>query len=781
MKIVMQAAIVLIIIMLCECSYLTFKSKSQYKQSLIAVYICGAITLTAYFGFTLSKDRVVAMIYDALYFLCIDWLVFSMLVFIQNYTESYKKNNLANKLICVVAVLDSISLITNTFTEHSFSLSLISSEESDNIAWATTMYEVHYIHLAFSYVIIAYIFCLIIMKMRKSSKMYRNAYNSIFYALLLVIVINFICYNLDTQLDVSVLFYGLLAAMICYFTIYSTPKGLVTNMLVSMTDTVMDAIICYDVMGRKVFVNAKAEEILKEDYKLRRNKDKNRKIINKYFEEWKKSENKEQCKSIELALRVKGEKCVFNVEFFELIDKDDVVGSYIKLTDITSEIEAFNEENYKATHDSLTGIYNRDKFFEETQRVINETPDIQRYMVSFNIKDFKHISKLFGEEKANEILISQAELIRKISNRGYVYGKLGENSFALVLPCKYFSEEIIMKHINNMQPLGDESVYKLHIYVGVYKITDPKEKVEIMYDKTQLAIETADGDYQKVFIYYDDKLMKRLVYENNVVNEFGDAISDKVFEMYLRPQTDINGKIVGAQSVACWNHSIRGVIRPDKFESILEKTGYIYLLDMYMWDKAIAQQKRWQDAGITDKYISVKIGEKDKYYMDIYKTFVSLVNTYKVSPGNIRIGISENALMSDASDYSAILKKLQSYGFKIEIYDFGEGYSSLNMLKELCFDCVKIRTNILSSSGPEMFVFQDEEDVINVNNKNIKRNKKIFEIIIKMSNRLGMPVVVSDVDDAKQLEYLKETGASYFEGKAVYDIMTVKEFEKKIF
>lgn len=261
--------------------------------------------------------------------------------------------------------------------------------------------------------------------------------------------------------------------------------------------------------------------------------------------------------------------------------------------------------------------------------------------------------------------------------------------------------------------------------------------------------------------YYTERLFESSIEERRIIGEFERAISNNEFEMYLQPQVDSSGNLYGAEALVRWQHPERGLLSPAIFIDVLEKTGFIYKLDRYMWDKAAKKLGEWKKEGKDQYHISVNISTKDFYLVDVYETFVGLVDKYNIDPVNLNIEITETTLMSDFDKNMGIIRLLQNYGFNIEIDDFGSGYSSLNMLKDISADVLKIDMGFLRAS------------------ENEAKGLDILESIITLAGKLGMKVITEGVETKKQLYMLVEMGCDMYQGYYFSKPIPVDEFEKK--
>ena len=193
----------------------------------------------------------------------------------------------------------------------------------------------------------------------------------------------------------------------------------------------------------------------------------------------------------------------------------------------------------------------------------------------------------------------------------------------------------------------------------------------------------------------------------------------------------------------------------------LKKNGMIVKLDQYMWEAACKQLRKWKDEGKKDMYISVNISPKDFYFMDVKQVLTDLVKKYNIEPQKLKLEITETAIMTNIDNPVEILDGLRKEGFIIEMDDFGSGYSSLNMLKDIYVDILKIDMAFLRKSS-------DEE-----------RGRKILKTMIQLAKDLEMPTITEGVETLEQVEFLKAMGCKMFQGYYFAKPMDVATFEEK--
>lgn len=382
-------------------------------------------------------------------------------------------------------------------------------------------------------------------------------------------------------------------------------------------------------------------------------------------------------------------------------------------------------------------------------------------LLSSNIKDFKLINDLFGLEKGNEVLKMEADLLKEQCGEGIVYGRTGGDKFAVCIPKARFNEQDFMGAIQAMGHAFNNDRYHLHIYVGVYEITDRNEDVSIMCDKANLAIKTLGENYDKSIAYYNDTIFHDTIVEKQLVGDFDKALAEKQFCMYLQPQVTSEGKLLGAEALVRWQHPKRGLIFPGDFIEVFEKTGLIYRLDKFVWELAVQKLAEWQKDGRDDLYISVNISTKDFYYMDVYETITNLVETYKIIPSTLKLEITETAIMTGTAGELEMIERFRKYGFQVEIDDFGSGYSSFNTLKDMDVDVLKIDMGFLRTTRPER----------------LERSMSIINTIISLTKTLGLSVITEGVETKEQIDKLTQMGCGIYQGYYFSKPIPVGQFE----
>lgn len=329
------------------------------------------------------------------------------------------------------------------------------------------------------------------------------------------------------------------------------------------------------------------------------------------------------------------------------------------------------------------------------------------------------------------------------------------------MPKEKFNEKAIISRLNEFQKQFDNNAFRMHVFIGVYDIENLDDPVSIMCDKANIAGDTIKNDYHSYIAYYNNAMLENSIEERRIIGEFERALNNEEFVMYLQPQVDFKGIARGAEALVRWRHPVKGLLSPAVFVDVLEKAGLIYKIDKYMWEKAAAKLKEWKELGKEQYHISVNISTKDFYLVDVYETFVDIVERNGINPEKLKLEITETTIMDNFERNIKIIKRLQDYGFKIEIDDFGSGYSSLNMLKDISADILKIDMGFLNATENEL------------------KGQDILESIIFLAQKLGMEVITEGVETSQQLTMLIQMGCRMFQGYYFSRPVPEEEFEKK--
>lgn len=684
-----------------------------------------------------------------------DWMLIALMFYTQYYTGAVKTFKGVQAAFMIFAVLDTYMLIENTWTNKIFDIESIKAENIKVVFNNDSLW--YRLHFMFTYAFVILIIFTYLYMIIKSSRMYREAYEAIAVVILIGFSFDIATIGSDSIYDLTMIIYGAMAIIIYYLTYRYVPNELIENMLSLVVRDMNNGIICYDRKGRCIYYNDLMEAIYRHGG--------NMSVYESKYSQWieKLGDDRRDSMTFQTTdIEINGEKHYFEIAYKRIYDESNrVICDYFVYNDRTQMYESWEQEKYKASHDSLTGLLNRDQFYEDVHDMVNKYHDTTFYLICSNIKDFKFINEIFGMEKGNQVLIKQAKLMASNPSERTICARLMNDRFALCLPREEFDEKRVADSVKELQCEFTGNSFHLHMYMGVYEIRDRDEAVSIMVDKANIAADTIKNNYDCCVAYYDEHLLEISIEQRRLLGEFEPALQNDEFVMYLQPQVKRDGAAKGAEALVRWVHPSRGILTPYAFIDILENAGLIYKLDLYIWEKAAQKLAEWKEKGYGSYHISVNISTKDFYIIDIYETFTGLINKYGIAASNLHLEITETTLMTDFEKNMNIIHKLQGVGFRVEIDDFGSGYSSLNMLKDISADVLKIDMGFLRKSENEV------------------KGQDILESIITLAGKIGMDVITEGVETKKQLDMLTMMGCHEFQGYYFSKPVPVSEFEEK--
>ncbi len=724
----------------------------------LGILLVASIFTIGFYNFTLTADTpFLAELYYCLYLTTLD---FALLILFQ-FTLTVTGRNCSSikypilRDICIsIIILDAIFLISQLYFNQIFEVEQIQNNLLNMKIWVFKPKLPVAFHYFVSYSTVTAILIRLIYKISTSAKFFSQRYATMFWSFLIITFLHLISTLYKWTFDFSICIFPFLCFICYYFSFISIPSHIKATILKQLTESTESIFLCYNKENKLIFTNKKAADLFaaNPDFETE---------LKKLHLEWCESlQNQDEDSKQEIKLfNSLDEKIIFSVEFYRFRDKRRrVIGNYIKLDDRTKEINKLNIQTYKTQHDYLTDLYNRNTFFKECEKILESNPDRQYYMIATNIKNFKLLNELFTQKFADEILVLEASSIKRL---GFVAGRISSDKFGIIAEKTDDLHEKLQSISDDLQLISKNLNYKMILYIGIYEIANIYENIQSMYDKANLAIKKIYGTYETSIVYYNLELMENLLKQKNIIAGFNKAIENDEFMMYLQPQFDANtDQCLGAEALVRWNHPTRGILTPDNFVSIFERGGYIFKMDKIIWEKAAQKLKEWQEKG-WNHYISVNISAKDFYYGDLYEIFTNLTREYGISPAKMNLEITETVLMHDENYHKKVIDRLKAFGFKIEMDDFGSGYSSLSSLKNLEMDVLKIDMEFLGKT------------------ENPERSEKILSAIIKMAKKLGMSVITEGVEYDSQVQLLKNLGSDIFQGYRYNKPISCAEYEKK--
>ena len=410
--------------------------------------------------------------------------------------------------------------------------------------------------------------------------------------------------------------------------------------------------------------------------------------------------------------------------------------------------------------DSVTGLYSKEYFFEYLRRNL---PEIEGEIdaIAVNVDHFHLINELAGRKAGDMVLATIAELINeKLQEVGGIACRPEADTFYIC--CRHIEdhESALARIQQGVSALG--LTLRIRLRMGVYLNVNRDMLTETWFDHAKQACDRIRGNFTHRVELYSDKLHERTLYNERLINDLQDSIDNRHFIVFYQPKYLIQGKeprLASAEALVRWKHPELGMISPGDFIPLFESNGLIQKLDNYVWKEAAAQVKLWREKFGVALPVSVNVSRIDIYDPDLEKKLIAILKASDLSPDEFMLEITETAYSDNANRLVEVVEHMRSKGFRIEMDDFGSGYSSLNMLTTIPIDILKL----------------DMKFIRNMLNDN--KSLKLVELILDIAKFLDVPVVAEGVENAEQLKALRTMGCQCIQGYYFSKPVPPEEFE----
>lgn len=432
------------------------------------------------------------------------------------------------------------------------------------------------------------------------------------------------------------------------------------------------------------------------------------------------------------------------------------------LKDVDDTVKSHEILRHRSEYDALTDLCNVNRFYVDACKLI-EDESREYAIISFDIDRFKMINDLFGMKTGDAVLQHVADVLRDIMTDESLCCRVHSDVFFVCIPFTKKGE--IIKLIERIRKgiFRNDFSFDINTSFGVYLIQNRCIPINLMCDRAGLACRTVKNNAMKFCAFYDEQYRNEILKTTEIEKDMNVAISDKQFLMYLQPKYElVTGQICGAEVLARWKHPIKGLIQPNDFIPLFEKNGFIIRLDEYMWDQACRTLARWKNEGKQLIPLSVNISRYHIKNNDLIAAWKRLIKKYKVAPSDLTLEITET-LFNDSNDLYDVLQQLQDMGFRLEVDDFGSGYSSLNMIRQVPINTIKIDKDFLDKK------------------LSTEKGKIVVSHTIAMAKDLKLSVVAEGVETKEHVDFLKAAACDVAQGYYFAKPMPLEDFEREYF
>lgn len=405
------------------------------------------------------------------------------------------------------------------------------------------------------------------------------------------------------------------------------------------------------------------------------------------------------------------------------------------------DLEEVNISEDEEIQAMLKHMNRRQGFRRNVRSLLNETRRKVAF-VQFDIRRFKIINDLYGEQFGDEVLYWIREQLKQFCNERQYFVNLRSDVFEVVTEYDE-ATELYDRIIMLEQELSMYKAVKLQYSCGIYLVEDAGMELRQMEDRAGMARKTAKNSLVSEVVFYQEQFKDSLYNRKFVEDNIDIAIREGQLQMYLQPKYSISqNRIVGAEALVRWRHPQRGMIYPMEFLPVIEEDGFITKVDYYMWRKAAEFLRRCQSAGICDCPVSVNLSRRHLQDREFMRVLERIVKENGIDKRLLELEITETM----EEHVSQAVREMKEQGFKLLMDDFGSGYSSLNILLETPFDVLKLDQKFM-----ENMMVSD-------------KGRLILEHIITMAEQLQLGLIAEGVETGEQVEVLRQMGCDQVQG-----------------
>ena len=740
-----------IAVMLAFGAYFARNSKKKLSVSVGNLLLSLVFPVAGNLLILISDRSTLSLVGYYVFFLGMNAFMFFMLSFTVQYCNIDWESEKLRNFLYGLLILDSIQLLVNIATGHAFGTELVTV--GGRPYYRLVPFFGQALHHIVDYGIFFGLLVVFLIKLKTAPRIYAERYGVILASMVVVGIWQAFFIISRTPMDHSMIGFGLFGLLVFYFSLFYRPTRLMDKMLIRVTSQSGNACFFFDAVGRPVWANSYGLELIGADSEDMDMLDVllTQKFGNVYL-------GRANWKEQRVVQQENGTK-YYQLENQTMLDaKDGVLGSFLLIRDQTEEQNLLRAEQYNATHDRLTGLYTKDHLYEKIPAEIASTPDKDHLIILLDVDNFKIINDIFGNKFGDLTLIRIAQLIREIAGTRGLYGRISGDAFGLCIPADAFDPDWAEEQIYRFVVDDGKKSHHILIHMGVYATRESETPVSTLFDRARLALEKVKNEYNSLIGYFSNEMRDEAIWNQFISAELSTALENNQIQPYLQPIVDKNGVPVGAEVLVRWIHPKLGILAPARFVPEFERNGMIADVDRLMWRRACDILARWKEEGI-DLFLSVNVSPKDFYFMDVAEEIQNVVREYKIEPSKLRIEITETVMMTDMENRIFILNELKEKGFLIEMDDFGSGYSSLNMLKDMPIDLIKMDMVFLRKSADDL------------------KSRIILRSVLQLADELGIPSLSEGVETEKQYQMLTNQGCSLFQGYYFARPMPLADYE----
>lgn len=453
------------------------------------------------------------------------------------------------------------------------------------------------------------------------------------------------------------------------------------------------------------------------------------------------------------------------IEKETLIEITKIVSFYLLKLRVSEKIDERLE--YMKNYDTMTGLPTLHKFRKDVQRLLKAGTG--RYAVIYwDIANFKFINDTYGYQAGDRILHDLASFLKeKLSQEECMVARVSADKFVGFRPAE--GQEELRQWVNEVgvefHDLQREKNISVNMILisGVYLMEEENRDISTAIDNANVARKAGKGGIPNVCRFYDESMEEAIRREIEIVNNMEEALKNKEFIVYFQPKIDlVHEQPAGAEALVRWKRFDGSMMSPAEFIPLFERNGFILQLDFYVYEEVCRTLRWWLDNGMKVVPISVNVSRVHLNDQQFISKLKALVDYYQVPPQLLELELTESMFLNNTKATLNTMQELRQMGFRVSIDDFGAGYSSLSLLKDMASDVIKL----------------DKEFFVHGNM--LKEEKIVVSSIINMAKQLNMKVLSEGIETRNQTEFLKKIDCDLVQGYFYARPMPIRDFERFI-
>ncbi len=419
-----------------------------------------------------------------------------------------------------------------------------------------------------------------------------------------------------------------------------------------------------------------------------------------------------------------------------------------------------------AYEDPITKGKNLNYFKEKASRLLAESKRTNFAVVRFDILNFRYINEAYGHLKADDLLTIVSMEGKKAFQDKELCVRMNSDQFVVLLKSKddYKTKIQVFTDNINIRAIETGISYPIRLKCGIYQIRNDDRDIDQILDRANVARKSLIGNEKELLSFYSDKIINDMRMADKIESDMDKALMDGEFKLYLQPKWNIEkDELYGAEALVRWIRPDGSVVYPDQFIPVFERNGFIEKLDFYMLTNVCRMLHNLQRAGMPVFPVSVnqsrRLWDNPRYVEQVEE----ILKRYQVPSNMVELEVTETVFFEERDKMLTIIQELKGKEVLLSMDDFGSGYSSLNLLKDVPFDVLKIDREFFSESVTST------------------SSTWILQKIIEMAEGLNIRVLCEGVETKEQVELLGKLGCKYVQGYYYSKPLSMIVFLEKYF